>query len=145
MGTSGQHCPRTSRRLCKETKAQEPENHQRSITITPTITQKILLLTMKKERREAYKNNDCICRHTHRHTYIQHLRCIFPILFHYISNLYFHSIFSTYQENKFFLSTFHLLLVKFSNLVFPIRNLFSIFESCFLYCFRSYVWTQISS
>ena len=126
LGTSRQHQPRNSQRLHRKPNTQELENHQKTTVIMPTIVQKIPLRTIKKERREACKNNNCICRHTHRHTYIQHLECMFPISSYYIINTCFHSIFSTCQKARF--SLVHFIYYQFS-----FRVLFFLFETCFLY------------
>ena len=126
LGTSRQHRLQSSRKLRRKANAQELENHQRTTTSTPTITQKIPLRTIKKERREACKNNDCICRHKHRHSYIQYLKCMFSVLSHYITNACFHSIFSTFQKARF-------SLVYFIYFQFSFRILFFLFETCFLY------------
>ena len=124
LRTSRQHQSRTSRRLRRKPNDQELANHQRTTTITLTITPMIPLQTMKRDRKEACKNNDCICRHMHRHTYIKHLERIFSISPHYITNTCFHSIFSTYQKASFFLVCFIYYYLSF-------RILFFLFETYF--------------
>src|SRR5258706_4443684 len=122
LGTSRKYQSRTYRRLRRTTTTQEPQSNRTEET--NTMKQKIPLRKIEKERREACKNNDYNCRQLYRQAYIPQLARIFPISFHYITDTCLRSIFSI-SLNRFFLSTFHLLLTFLSNLFVNVQSCFS--------------------